>query len=133
MGVSLDRLKRAILDFGKYPEFLPEVIAAKAHKASAKGFQKVDFEIEVVKRFKYTLEFDFSKAEQIRWRLLDSNFFTENEGVWLLKAVSENKTQVHYELNVGVKFLIPGFVAKKLTEVNLPHLLDSFEARAKEV
>lgn len=132
MNVSMESLRRAILDFGKYPEFLSEVVSAKP-QSSSDGFQKVDFEIEVIKRFRYTLEFDFSDQENIRWRLLDSNFFTANEGSWKLRAVSEKQTQVQYELNVGVKFLIPGFIAKKLTEVNLPRLLDSFEARAKEI
>jgi ribosome-associated toxin RatA of RatAB toxin-antitoxin module len=130
MGVSADALRRVILDFEKYPEFLSEVVSAKPKQAH-EGFQRVEFEIEVVRRFQYTLEFDFTSENRIRWRLLDSNFFTTNDGAWILNSVAEKKTQVQYELNVGVKFLIPGFVAKKLTEVNLPRLLDSFENRAK--
>jgi ribosome-associated toxin RatA of RatAB toxin-antitoxin module len=130
MAVSADALRRAILDFEKYPEFLSEVVAAKAHEKKSDGTQRVDFEIEVIKRFKYTLEFDASDKNSIKWRLIDSNFFTANEGSWDLTESGEKKTDVVYSLEVGVKFLVPGFIAKKLTEVSLPKLLVNFEARA---
>jgi coenzyme Q-binding protein COQ10 len=132
MGVSAQALKRVVLDFEKYPEFLPEVVSAKTVASKKKGVQEVVFEIEVLKRFQYVLQFDLNSENEIRWRLMESNFFTANEGAWLLKPLSEKKTQVTYELEVGVKFMVPGFVAKKLTEVNLPKLLESFEARAKK-
>lgn len=132
MQVSADALRRVILDFEKYPEFVSEVVTAKNRGPSASGGQLVDFEVEVLRRFRYTLEFDASKANEIRWRLVDSNLFTANEGAWVLKKVSDDETEVKYALEVGVKFLIPGWVAKKLTEVNLPRLLESFEERAKK-
>jgi len=132
MKVPLDALRRTILDFEKYPDFVSEVVSAKAQEPKPDGGQLVDFEVEVIKRFRYTLEFDTRKEDEIRWRLVDSNLFTANEGAWILKKVSDKETAATYELEVGVKFLIPGFVAKKLTEVSLPKLLDSFEARAKQ-
>jgi coenzyme Q-binding protein COQ10 len=133
MAVAAESLRRAILDFEKYPEFLSEVVAAKAHDKKSDGTQRVDFEIEVIKRFKYTLEFDLSAKDTIKWRLIDSNFFTANEGSWELTSAGDKKTDVVYSLEVGVKFLVPGFIAKKLTEVSLPKLLESFEARAKKM
>ncbi len=133
MDVSLDALKRVILDFEKYPLFLGEVVVAKTKEAKQAGHQLVEFEIEVIKRFAYTLDFDLAGGDTIRWRLVDSNFFTANEGSWQLKAVGKDKVHATYELEVGVKFMVPGFVAKKLTEVSLPKLLDNFEARASKV
>lgn len=133
MDVSADALKRAILDFEKYPKFVSEVVSAKPHEKKNDGTQLVEFELEVLKRFQYTLEFDLTEDDVIRWRLIDSNFFTSNEGAWKLTSLGKNKTGVVYELDVGVKFLIPSWVAKKLTEVNLPRLLESFEARAKKI
>jgi coenzyme Q-binding protein COQ10 len=133
MDVSVDALRRAILDFEKYPDFLSEVVAAKAHEKKSDGTQLVDFELELVKRFKYTLEFDLTHSDEIKWRLIDSNFFTSNEGAWSLTPLGDKKTGVVYSLDVGVKFLIPAWISKKLTETNLPRLLDSFEARAKKL
>ncbi len=133
MAVPADALRRAIIDFEKYPEFLSEVVSAKAHEKKSDGTQRVDFEIEVVKRFKYTLEFDLGEKHELKWRLIDSNFFTANEGSWQLTPAGDKKTDVVYSLDVGVKFLVPGFIAKKLTEVSLPKLLENFEARAKKM
>jgi coenzyme Q-binding protein COQ10 len=133
MAVSVEALTRVILDFEKYPEFLPEVVGAKSIGVVQKGVQEVEFEIEVIKRFRYRLQFDLTTPNEVRWRLVDSNFFTANEGAWLLTAAAKKKTDVKYELEVGVKFLVPGFISKKLTQVSLPKLLDSFEARAKEM
>ncbi len=133
MNVSADALRRVILDFEKYPEFVTEVVSAKNHERGASGGQIVDFEVEAIRRFRYTLEFDASQPNEVRWRLVDSNLFTANEGAWILKKLSDSETAVKYELEVGVKFLIPGWVAKKLTEVNLPRLLESFETRAQKL
>ena len=130
MAVSPEALRAAITDFKSYPEFVAEVVSAKAQKPKG-GKQKVSFQIEVIKSFEYTLEFDLSRENEIHWKLVDSNFFTTNEGAWILTPAKGGKTKVRYELEVGVKFLVPGFVAKKLTEVSLPKLLESFEERAK--
>lgn len=132
MHVSESALQRVILDFEKYPEFLPEVMEARPREARG-GLQVVDFEIELIKRFQYTLEFDLQNPSHLKWRLLESNFFTSNEGAWILKSQGENLTQATYELEVGVRFLIPGWISKKLTEVNLPKVLEHFEARAKSL
>ncbi len=133
MAVSADALRRAILDFEKYPDFVSEVVSAKAHEKKSDGSQLVDFEIEVVKKFQYTLEFNLTNPNLLRWRLIESNFFTANEGSWELESIGDKQTKVTYSLDVGVKFLIPSWVSKKLTEVSLPRLLDSFESRAKKL
>ena len=51
----------------------------------------------------------------------------------MLKSKGEKETEVHYELDVAVVFLIPSWIAKKLTEVNLPKMFESFEQRAQEL
>jgi ribosome-associated toxin RatA of RatAB toxin-antitoxin module len=133
MNVPSQALFRAITEFEKYPEFLGEVTGAKVVKKVAPDKVQVQFEIEVVKTFVYTLEFQVKGEEEIRWKLLESDFFKKNEGRWLLKAKGAKETEVHYELDVAVVFLIPSWIAKKLTEVNLPKMFESFETRAKEL
>ena len=132
MQVPAEKLFNAIVDFDKYPEFLPEVKSAKAQKASGDKV-KVDFEIEVMKRFKYTLEFTMKGKEEIAWRLVESDFFKENRGRWVLKPAGENATDVHYELELGFGFMVPGWIVKKLTETGLPKMFENYEARAKSL
>lgn len=133
MSVPSEALFSAITDFEKYPEFLGEVVGAKIIKKPNPQTIWVQFEIEVVKKFVYVLEFTLKGKEEVHWRLKESDFFKKNEGKWVLKEKSPKETQVIYELDVAVVFLVPSWIAKKLTEVNLPKMFDSFEARAKEL
>ena len=132
MNVSCALLLRAITEAENYPKFLSEVVSAKKVSGTPEKYQ-VCFEIEVVKRFQYTLEFQTNGKDKVSWKLVDSDFFKKNEGTWSLKAVSDKKTAVHYELDVDFGFLVPGFISKKLTEISLPKMFDAFELRAKEL
>ncbi len=133
MSVSQRALFSAITEFEKYPEFLNEVTGAKIIKRPSPDKVHVQFEIEVVKKFVYTLEFQLKGSEEVKWKLVDSDFFKKNEGRWVLKEKGNNETEVHYELDVAVVFMVPSWIAKKLTEVNLPKMFESFEVRAKEL
>ncbi len=129
-NVSADALFKAITDFEKYPEFMPEVVSAKILPGATDKKAQVKFEIEVMKKFEYTLEFSIKKNE-VTWKLVESNFFKKNEGRWNLSPNGKG-VQVHYELEVSFGFLVPGWITKKLTEVNLPQMFDKFEAQAKK-
>lgn len=133
MDVPAEALFKAITDFEAYPKFLPEVVAAKPEPVTSPTRRRVLFELEIVKRFQYTLEFDIQGQEKVAWKLVESNFFKNNEGLWSLKPRDAKSTEVHYELDVGFGFLVPGWISKKLTEVNLPKMFDSFEGRAREL
>lgn len=133
MSVSAQSLWKVITDFSKYPEFVDEVVAAKSISPARSDGEKVIFELEVVKRFQYTLEFHRKEGTELSWRLLESNFFKKNEGRWVLRELSSGRTHVLYEVEVAFGFLVPGWVTKKLTEVNLPKMFEAFETRAKEV
>lgn len=133
MMVSQDSLFRAITEYENYPQFLTEVVDVKRLSGGTATKQRVQFELEVVKRFQYVLEFNLKGKDEVAWHLVESNFFKTNEGIWKLKSKGKGETDVHYELEVGFGFLVPGFVSKKLTEVNLPKMLESFEAQAKKL
>jgi ribosome-associated toxin RatA of RatAB toxin-antitoxin module len=131
MPVSCEALYQAITKFEEYPEFLSEVTSAKTlSKKNNKVI--VDFELEVVKKFRYQLEFNLSVKDQVSWKLVESDFFKLNQGAWVLKSKTPTSTEVRYQVEVETGLFIPGFVAKKLTEVSLPKLLENFETRARK-
>ena len=130
MNVPRKALFDTIVDFESYPEFLPEVVSAKANGKGKKV--RVDFELEVIKRFEYTLEFEVTVPTEVQWNLVKSNFFKTNSGRWLLQE-GEKGVDVHYELEVAFGFLVPTWVTKKMTEVSLPAMFERFEKRASEV
>ncbi|MFM8269239.1 MAG: type II toxin-antitoxin system RatA family toxin [Pseudomonadota bacterium] len=130
--VSPNSLYRVIIDFENYKNFLPEVVGSQI--VSGKGTDKVRvrFEIEVMKRFVYDLEFRLFPEKEVHWKLMESDFFKANQGKWILTP-NASGTLVKYELEVGFGFLVPGWITKKLTESNLPQMFDKFETRAKEI
>ena len=133
MEVPKSALFKVITDFEKYPEFVDEVVSVEILPGATPTKKQVKFELEVIKRFDYVLEFDIKGQEEVAWRLVSSNIFKKNEGKWVLKEEGAGKTGVTYSLDIGLGFLVPGWVSKKLTETNLPKMLDGFESRAKKV
>lgn len=131
-NVELGKLYAVITDFENYKTFLPEVVGSEI--VSGKGTDKVGvrFEIDLMKRFAYLLEFHLVPEKEVRWRLIESDFFKTNQGRWILTP-NQSKTHVKYELEVGFGFLVPGWITKRLTENNLPQMFDKFETRALEV
>ncbi|MCB0404554.1 MAG: SRPBCC family protein [Bdellovibrionales bacterium] len=131
MEVSPEALYKAITEFNAYPEFIPEVVEATIKAGANDDKTIVTFELELIKRFQYTLQFRMRKNREVVWKLVESNFFKTNEGRWLLEPADRGGVQVQYELEVGFGFLVPKFISKKLTEVNLPKMFDNFERRAQ--
>jgi ribosome-associated toxin RatA of RatAB toxin-antitoxin module len=132
MTVSKEALRKAILDFAGYPKFLPEVVSAKERSGGTPQATFVDFELEIIKRFQYTLVFDFHREDEIHWRLHEGKIFKRNQGRWVFKPGPKNLLAI-YELDVELGLYVPGWVTKKLTENNLPRLLENYETRAKEM
>jgi ribosome-associated toxin RatA of RatAB toxin-antitoxin module len=133
MPVPVSALYRAITDFESYPQFINEVVGVRVAPGGSDQKKKVTFELDLMKRFEYTLEFNLTENREAAWHLVDSNFFKVNSGRWLLNPMDESATSVVYELEVAFGFLVPGWVSRKLTEINLPKMFDSFEERARNL
>jgi ribosome-associated toxin RatA of RatAB toxin-antitoxin module len=132
MGVSVEALRKAILDFEGYPTFLPEVVSARKRPQGTPECTYVDFELEIIKRFQYTLVFDSHDETEIRWHLHEGKIFKRNQGRWILRPQGQ-RLHATYELDVELGLYVPGWVTKKLTENNLPRLLENYEARAQQL
>ena len=127
MDVPIEALYAAITRFEDYPKFLPEVVSAKVLPGATPELARVQFEIEVVKRFDYTLEWQMKPGREAKWKLVESNFFKTNSGKWSLTAKDAAHTAVQYQLDVSFGFLVPGWISRKLTEVSLPKMFENFE------
>lgn len=131
MDVPRQALWDTITSFDEYPNFVDEVVKAERLPGGTDARFQVQFELEVVKRFVYVLEFAASSPETLSWKLVESNFFKRNQGAWKLEE-NGGKTDVVYEVDVEVGFFVPKWVAKKLTAVSLPRMMKAFEERAKQ-
>jgi ribosome-associated toxin RatA of RatAB toxin-antitoxin module len=95
----------------------------------------VHFDVEMMKKVDYTLnmkeEIDADeRSAKVSWSLLNSKFFKISNGLWELKSLGPNKTQVLYKLEIEFDFPVPGFVLKKLVASALPKTIREFSDEA---
>lgn len=131
-NVPVAALYQVVTDFNHYKDFLPEVAGSEILSGQGTDKLRVRFEINLMKRFSYDLEFFLAPEKEVRWKLVDGDFFKINEGRWIFSPV-QNETHVKYELSVQFGFLVPGWITKKLTQNNLPQMFDKFEKEAREI
>jgi coenzyme Q-binding protein COQ10 len=131
VNVPVEQFRKVIDDFESYPSFLPEVKSISVANRTASSAD-VTYEIDVIKRIQYTLRIE-STPDGARWTLLKGDFFKKNEGSWLLRAEGGSATHATYSLEVAIGgFLpIPKAITDKLTEHQLPTLLENFKRRAE--
>jgi ribosome-associated toxin RatA of RatAB toxin-antitoxin module len=137
IDIPLRKFFDVVRDFSRYPEFVSsvkktQVLSKDDHKA------RVHFDIELMKRLEYAIdlqeEFDPEyKWAKLSWTLAESKFFKVNNGLWSLKALGPDKTEVLYRLELEFTFSVPGFVLKTLVAGALPKTIQEFVDRARKV
>ena len=137
VDVSLSKLFKAICDYSAYPSFVTGVKSVDI-KSSDEKTSKVHFDVEMMKRVEYTLdlsqEMDVEERHaRVSWSLDESKFFKISNGLWELKSLGPDKTEVLYKLEIDFAFPAPGFVLKKLVAGALPKTIQEFTNRAKSI
>lgn len=129
--VDINKLYETIVDYAKYPEFVDGVSSTKVidqNETSA----KVEYSVNMIKTFKYTLATKQSRPTHVSWTLESGDLFKKNEGEWKLKDLGNGKTEVTYTLEVDFKMFAPSSILTALTQKNLPIMMESFFKRAKK-
>jgi coenzyme Q-binding protein COQ10 len=134
--VSPDELKEVILDFEKYPQFLPElakVVVKERSDTSALvtfqiGLSFAGFDVNTEYTVRYTIE-----PNEVRWSLVSSPSITKMEGHWKLAEKDDGETIAHYEAVVETNLAIPPDVQALFVEESLPKLMMRFRDRAEDV
>ena len=120
-----------ITDFDKYPEFLSEVKSCRVLKTE--GSRKlVEFEVSVVKSFKYRLWMDEAPNQRLSWSLESGDLFKTSEGSWTLETRGGD-VKATYAVDATFKMLVPGMVTKALVNVNLPGMMKAYRERVKAI
>lgn len=128
---KVDEFFKIIADYEKYPEFLPEVKSCKI--IDTKGNRKlVEYGINVIKNFSYSLWMIEEAPFSIRWEFADGDLFKTSTGSWKL-ADEAGKTRATYSIEASFKLFVPGPIAKGVISVNLPNMMSAYHKRVSTV
>jgi ribosome-associated toxin RatA of RatAB toxin-antitoxin module len=122
---------KIVSDYGKYPDFLSEVKNCVVLKTE--GNKKlVEYTVNVVKNFKYTLWMQETPNEEVKWEFASGDLFKTSKGFWKLKEEG-GKCRATYCVDAEFTLFVPGPIAKALVSVNLPNMMSAYHKRVKEV
>ena len=125
-----EKVFSVLSDYARYGEFLPEVknitVVSKAKLETV-----VEYEVQIVKRIRYTLRHLHQPPGKISWTFVKGDFIKDNRGSWELKAVDETHTRATYTIEMKLGALVPNAVVKALVEKSLPALLSAVKKRSE--
>ena len=129
---TAEQFYNIVSDYEKYPEFLNDVKSAKT--VSREGDHKiVDYEISVIKTFKYTLKMTEMKPTSVSWTMVSADIFKDNVGSWQIRDLEGGRCEATYSLDVKFTLFVPGMIEKKVVQHNLPGMMNAYKNRVKEL
>jgi coenzyme Q-binding protein COQ10 len=127
-----DQVFAVIVDFEKYPEFLPEVKKVKV-ESSAGDVKEVTYTVDVkAKLITYTLRHTARPPHELSWTMVRGEMMKGNDGAWVLKPVPQG-TEATYKIDLKLGALVPSLVERMLAEQSLPGLLQNFKKRIESL
>jgi coenzyme Q-binding protein COQ10 len=123
-----EKVFAVILDYEKYPEFLPEVKKVKIEFGSG-NVKEVTYTVDIkAKVITYTLKHTARPPNELAWTMVRGEMMKGNDGAWVLEAVPEG-TEATYKIDLKLGALVPSMVERMLAEQSLPGLLANFKKR----
>ncbi len=128
---TVEQFFKIISDYEKYPEFLKEVSKTKILQSSGKK-KLVEFEVSVIKTFKYNMWLTENPINEVSWQLESGDMFKTSVGSWILQDEA-GKCRATYAIDATFNLFVPGPIAKALVSVNLPAMMSSYHKRVQEL
>lgn len=135
VAVPPQRLFEIIVDYDRYPEFLPGVRSCRARRTPDGA--DVDYDVDLgIKKIRYTLRHLEDRPRRVSWSLVSGEWMKISTGSWDL-AEEGGHTRARYTVEVQIARppLVPQSVVDRVTEeltrVQLPRTLEAFKRRAE--
>ena len=120
-----------LVDYEKYPEFLSEVKACKIIGESG-GAKQVEYQVSVIKNFKYINEHQESRPNEVSWTFKSGDLFKNMNGHWRLSDEG-GKTKAEYFVEANFGMFVPKAMTKTVLSVNLPAMMKAYHSRVAEL
>jgi ribosome-associated toxin RatA of RatAB toxin-antitoxin module len=136
IGCPPDRLFDVLVDYPRYPEFVPGIKACRVLPGGSD--RRVEYQLDLgFKRITYVLLHVEQRPTRVTWSLVSGDALKVSSGSWTLTPEGSG-TRARYSVDIQIvkPLLIPQSVidtlTDELTRVQLPRTLDAFKARAEQ-
>lgn len=129
---ALADVQRALFDIAQYPEWLSsikksEVLESDDQDRPTKAKLAID---AGMMKDRVTLDYDWSAAPlSLSFSMDEADLLTQMDGVYTLKALDEESTQVTYELTVAVSLPVPSMMITKAQQQTIDAALKELATR----
>lgn len=128
-------VQKALFELDKYPEWSSQIKSSEALAHDDQGrITKVKMSIDAgMMKDRLTLDYDWSKApSSLSFSLDEADLLTGMDGVYTIKSIDEDTTEVTYELEVALSMPVPAMMRQKAEKATidaaLSQLKNSLEA-----
>ena len=123
-------VQEALFALDKYPEWSTQIKSSEALAHDDQGrITKVKMSIDAgMMKDRPTLEYDWSDAPStLRFSLEDADLLTGMDGIYSIKSIDEDTTEVTYELEVSLSMPIPAMMRQKAEKATIDAALSQLK------
>jgi hypothetical protein len=128
-------VQEALFALDKYPEWSTQIKSAEALGHDDQGrISKVKMTIDAgMMKDRVTLDYDWSDAPAtLKFSLDEADLLTGMDGVYSIKSIDEDTTEVTYELEVSLSMPIPAMMRQKAEKATIDAALTQLKAHLEE-
>ena len=123
-------VQKALFELDKYPEWSSQIKSSEALARDDQGrITKVKMSIDAgMMKDRLTLDYDWSKApSSLSFSLDEADLLTGMDGVYTIKAIDEDTTEVTYELEVALSMPVPAMMRQKAEKATIDAALSQLK------
>ena len=132
--VGASAIFEILKDLSSYPSWSASIKSVEVSESDSDGNPtKATMKVEAgVLKDRVSLDYDWSKAPtEISFTMEEANLLTEMSGIFSLKAIDGETTEVTYQLKVDLSMPVPDIMRKKQEQATIQQELTKLKARAE--
>ena len=123
-------VQKALFELDKYPEWSSQIKSSEALAHDDQGrITKVKMSIDAgMMKDRLTLDYDWSKApSSLSFSLDEADLLTGMDGLYTIKSIDEDTTEVTYELEVALSMPVPAMMRQKAEKATIDAALSQLK------
>jgi uncharacterized membrane protein len=122
IDAPINAVQEALFALDKYPDWSSQIKSAEAIARDDQGrITKVKMSIDAgMMKDRPTLDYDWSGApSKLTFSLDEADLLTGMDGIYSIKSIDEDTTEVTYELEVSLSMPIPAMMRQKAEKATI--------------